>query len=229
MPESYLLVAVTVPRFFSHPSSLLSPSSRFFSPGSFIFVGFVCFYGEWLRTECGDGAERGRSPPPAGMRGAQRDFFMGNGEDLWGFGWPWVDMDAGGMRRRPWGHFSAALTSPEGHGQGRAGILEDSGPAKFSVYFRKNICFCGNFFAEKERILVNREKIFGFLEIFIPLQLEGDSKSRRRSLKKQPAEAGEIPGRGKSFSALPKVRSGDRGVEAVCGVPYPREAFGRPE
>lgn len=104
----------------------------------------LVFMGRWQSTECGDSAERGRSPPPAGMRGAQRNFLTGK----WGvFAGNWdgirVDMDAGGMRQRPWGHFSAALTSPEGHGPGRAGILKDAGRGEILACFSKNVLFSG--------------------------------------------------------------------------------------
>lgn len=62
---------------------------------------------------------------------------------------------------------------------GAAGILEDSGSGEILACFSKSVLF----FGEKERILVICEKIFGFLEIFVSLQSEGDSKSRRSSLK----------------------------------------------
>lgn len=92
-PRAILLVVVAVPRFFSHPSSLLSPFPAFFPPGFFSSVGLACFHGGMAAHGVRTGAERGRSPPPAGMRGAQRDSFMGKWEGISGIetasGWTW--------------------------------------------------------------------------------------------------------------------------------------------
>lgn len=74
---------------------------------------------------------RAQPAPGRDARSATGFFYGGMGRIFGDWDGIRVDLDAGGMRRRPWGHFSAALTSPEGHGRRRAGILEDAGPAKF--------------------------------------------------------------------------------------------------
>ena len=170
-------------------------------------------------------AQCGRSP--GGMRGAQPLFTGKRRKDMGEVTADGgeTDMDAGGMRRYA---FWALLCCADFARRASGGVQKAHGVGaarEFYYNFMKNVII----FRGKEKIFEFSEKIFGNPEKIVSLSSEGNGKSRRRSLKKQPAEAGGIPGRGKSFSALPKVRSGGRGVEAVCGVPYPREAFGRPE
>lgn len=128
-------MVVTVPRFFSHPSSLLSPSPLF-SLLVVFFVVFVCFYGEMAAHGVREARSAGAARPRQGCAERNRIIY-GETEGICG---DWdgnrVYVDAGGMRRRPWGHFSAALTSPEGRGRRRAGILKDAGLGeKFSQLF----------------------------------------------------------------------------------------------
>ena len=145
MPESYPPGGCDCSPFFLAPffTSLSIPA--FFLSWLF-FVGFVCFYGEMADGRARSAGRRGARAQPAPGRDARSatGFFYGEmGRILWGLGRHQGGHGCGRNATTVVGHFSAALTSPEGHSLGRAGILKDAGLAKFWSVFRRMYYFSG--------------------------------------------------------------------------------------